>query len=147
MSFVTSALAALNCAFKFIQGIHSLAIHLVFHISSKKVVQKGKIRKTRGPYNWSSSSYPLTWEIHFQTVMENVRKMNRCTVQLKNKIVVAELWKSIICQNCSELIACNDVLIKEKWTNDSFMCECASHVHFRTPIHVLNVLWEAHCPK
>jgi hypothetical protein len=27
------------------------------------------------------------------------------------------------------------------------MCECASHVHFRTPIHVLNVLWEAHCPK
>jgi hypothetical protein len=40
------------------------------------------------PRNWSSPSYTSTSEIHFQAVTDNVRKTNRWTVRLKNKIVV-----------------------------------------------------------
>jgi hypothetical protein len=74
----------LSVDFPSIFNIHSLAVQLVVHTASNKKVQKHKIRRMRGPHNWSSSSYPLTREIHIQTVMDNV---NRCIVQLKNKTV------------------------------------------------------------
>jgi hypothetical protein len=65
-----------------------------FHIAPKKKAQRGKIRRMRGATQ-SSSFYPSTWERCVQTVVDSVSKMNRCSIQLKNKVVV-ELWKSII---------------------------------------------------
>jgi hypothetical protein len=78
-----------------------MAVHLGFHINVKKKVQRSRIRRTRGPYNWlSTSSYPSTWEIHVQTITDGVSQMNRCTVHLNYKtavvVVVAELRKSMI---------------------------------------------------
>jgi hypothetical protein len=66
------------------------------HIAPEKQVRRRKVRRTRRPRNLSSSS-PLTREVHVQIVTNNVSKMNRYTVQLKNEIVVAvELRKSFI---------------------------------------------------
>jgi hypothetical protein len=96
------------------------------------------------PSNWSSSSYSLTWEIIIQTVKDNVSKMSRCIIQLKNMTVV-ELGKSML---RNELL----VMMSSSKKNEpmTFTCQCTPHIYFRTtPIHVLqvNVLWGAHCPK
>jgi hypothetical protein len=82
-----------DLCFEFIQHIHSLAVHLIFHITPKKGVQKHKIRRMKGPCNWSSSSYSSTWEILIQTAKD---KINRCIIQLKNTTVGIELGNSII---------------------------------------------------
>jgi hypothetical protein len=59
--------------------------------------------------------------------------MNRCTFQLRNKlVVVVKLWKSVIIQHVWELIAGNYVLISEKQTGGFFMCQGAPYIHFRT---------------
>jgi hypothetical protein len=64
--------------------------------SQRKKV-KNKLRRMRGPYNWSSSSCPSMLEVHVQRVMDNVNKTNRCTTQLKKKVrAIVELQKSII---------------------------------------------------
>jgi hypothetical protein len=42
------------------------------------------------------------------------------------------------------------VFIKERRADDSFMCQRAPHLHWKTirlSLHVLNVLWEALSPK
>jgi hypothetical protein len=116
-----------NCCsdlgFEFTQNIHSLAVHPVFHITSKEKVQRHNIRGMMESCIWFSSSCPSIWEIH---VGQCEQKRNRLTVHLKNRVVVVaaaaaaaaaavEPWKGIILQHISEQIACNDVLIKEKW--------------------------------
>jgi hypothetical protein len=56
-----------NPCFEFIQRIHSLAVHLVFHITLKKKALRRKIWRTWRLRYWSSSSYPTIWEINVQS--------------------------------------------------------------------------------
>jgi hypothetical protein len=48
-----------DSCFEFIQHNHSLAVHLVFHITLKKTVKRNKIRRMRGPHIWFSCSVHL----------------------------------------------------------------------------------------
>jgi hypothetical protein len=65
-------------------------------LSSKEVQDQDN----EGAMQLTPSSYPLTWEIYVQTVMDNVKKMNKYTAQLKNRIAVTpKLQKSTILQH------------------------------------------------
>jgi hypothetical protein len=66
-------------------------MHLVFDIVPNEEFQRRKIKRMRVPSNLSSYSYPSTWEIHVQTVTENVSKTSSFKVQLRNKIVVVAI--------------------------------------------------------
>jgi hypothetical protein len=77
-----------NCCsdpcFDFLQQIHFLAAHMVFHTAQRKKPKSVRSGENGEPCIRSSSSYPWTLEIHFQTIMDSANTMNGCTVQLQN---------------------------------------------------------------
>lgn len=107
--------------------------------SPKRKVWRHEMRWTRSPRSWTSSSYPSAWEIRIQRVTGNVRNMNRCTVRLKNKIVVADLRRSIIFPTCLGMNCSHDVLMKENRLHNSYISQRAWHLHFTTVPFVLQV--------
>lgn len=129
MSVITSALVAVIHALSSSLRFHSLAVHWVFYIATKKQVQRSNFRRMRVPRSWFSSVCPSTSAIHVRTFADTVSNMNSFLIQLKNykTVVAAEPWKSIILQHLYEWI---DVLIKEMWASD--LCQRAPHVHLRT---------------
>jgi hypothetical protein len=82
--------------FEFIQCNHFLSGHLILRIAQKKKVQRRKIRKTKGPPNWSLFSHPAAWEISVQTLTETVSKMNMCIAQLRYSVVVVVAVAAVV---------------------------------------------------
>jgi hypothetical protein len=106
MSFVSFAY------FGFIQcRVRIFGAHLVFHIAPKKKDKCLRLGERGGQAIGPPLPILSTLETHFQTIINNMRRMNKCTFQLK-KIAVSELRKSKVIRHTYIWIPYNDVLIR-----------------------------------
>jgi hypothetical protein len=118
----------------FIWLIHALAVYLVFDMGQNERDKRRTIGKTKEQRNWTSYFHPSTQNIYIQTVKGNVKKVDRCTIQCQNKVVVV-----IVSLSCREAYFSKTVLMAQKSLNSTVGTETGYGVRVHVVSRIFSV--------